>query len=40
MSLELCFYIWLLKRDKMIYNNIGLVPFTYNEFFRHSYDPE
>ena len=40
MSLELCFYVWLLKRDKMIYNNIGLVPFTYNEFFRHSYDPE
>ena len=40
MSLELCFYIWLLKRDKMIYNNIGLVPFTYNEFFKHSYDPE
>ena len=39
MSLELCFYIWLLKRDKMIYNNIGLVPFTYNKFFRHSYDP-
>ena len=40
MSLELCFYIWLLKRDKMIYNNIGLVPFTYNKFFSHSYDPE
>ena len=40
MSLELCFYIWLLKRDKMIYNNIGLVPFTYNKFFRHSCDPE
>ena len=40
MSLELCFYIWLLKRDKMIYNNIGLVPFTYNKFFRRSYDPE
>ena len=40
MSLELCFYIWLLKRDKMIYNNIGLVPFTYNQFFRHSCDPE
>ena len=39
MSLELCFYIWLLKRDKMIYNNIGLVPFTYNKFFRHSCDP-
>ena len=40
MSLELCFYIWLLKRDKMIYNNIGLVPFTYNKFFRHSCNPE
>ena len=40
MSLELCFYIWLLKRDKMIYNNIGLVPFTYYKFFGHSYDPE
>ena len=40
MSLELCFYVWLLKRDKMIYHNIGLVPFTYNKFFRHSYDPE
>lgn len=40
MSLELCFYIWLLKRDKMIYNNIGLVPFTYNKFFGHCYDPE
>lgn len=40
MSLELCFYIWLLKRDKMIYNNIGLVPFTYNKYFRHSCDPD
>ena len=39
MNLELCFYIWLLKRDKMIYNNIGLVPFTYDKFFRHCYDP-
>ena len=39
MSLELCFYIWLLKRDKMIYNNIGLVPFTYKKFFSHSCDP-
>ena len=39
MSLELCFYIWLLKRDKMIYNNIGLVPFTYDKFFRRSCDP-
>ena len=40
MSLELCFYVWLLKRDKMIYNNIGLVPFTYNKYFRHSCDPK
>ena len=39
MSLELCFYVWLLKRDKMIYNNIGLVPFTYDKFFRRSCDP-
>ena len=38
MSLELCFYVWLLKRDKMIYNNIGLVPFTYNKCFRRSCD--
>ena len=38
MSLELCLYIWLLKRDKMIYNNIALVPFTYNKYFRHSCD--
>ena len=38
MSSELCFYIWLLKRDKMIYNNIGLVPFTYNKYFRRSCD--
>ena len=40
MSSELCFYVWLLKRDKMIYNNIGLVPFTYNKYFRHSCDPK
>ena len=40
MSSELCFYVWLLKRDKMIYNNIGLVPFTYNKFFRHSCSPD
>ena len=40
MSLELCLCVWSLKRDKMIYNNIGLVPFTYDTFFRHSYDPE
>ena len=40
MKKELCFYVWLLKRDKMIYNNIGLVPFTYNKYFRHSCDPK
>ena len=40
MSSELCFYVWLLKRDKMIYNNIGLVPFTYNKYFRRSCDPD
>ena len=40
MSSELCFYVWLLKRDKMIYNNIGLVPFTYNKYFRRSCDPK
>ena len=39
MSLELCFYIWLLKRDKMIRDNIGLVPFVYNKYFRHSTNP-
>ena len=39
MKKELCFYVWLLKRDKMIYNNIGLVPFTYNKYFRRSCDP-
>ena len=39
MSSELCFYVWLLKRDKMIYNNIRLVPFTYNKYFRRSCDP-
>ena len=40
MSLELCFYVWLLKRDKMIYNNIGLVHFTYNKYFRRSCNPK
>ena len=40
MSLELSFYVWLLKRDKMIYNNISLVPFTYNKYFRRSCDPK
>ena len=39
MSLELCLYIWLLKRDKMICDNIGLVPFVYNKYFRHSTNP-
>ena len=38
MSSELCFYVWLLKRDKMIRDNIGLVPFTYNKYFRQSCD--
>ena len=38
MSLELCFYVWLLKRNKLICDNIGLVPFTYNKYFRHSCD--
>ena len=40
MSSELCFYVWLLKRDKMIRDNIGLVPFTYNKYFRRSCDPD
>ena len=40
MNKELCFYVWLLKRDKMIYNNIGLVPFIYNKYFRRSCDPK
>ena len=40
MKKELCFYVLLLKRDKMIYNNIGLVPFTYNKYFRRSCDPK
>ena len=39
MSLELCLYIWLLKRDKMIRDNISLVPFVYNKYFRHSTNP-
>ena len=38
MSLELCFCVWLLKRDKMIRDNIGLVHFTYNKYFRRSCD--
>ena len=39
MSLELCFYIWLLKRVKMIRDNISLVPFVYNKYFKHSTNP-
>ena len=39
MSLELCFYIWLLKRDKMIRDNVSLVPFVYNKYFKYSTDP-
>ena len=40
MKKVLCFYVCLLTRDKMIYNNIGLVPFIYNKYFRHSCDPK
>lgn len=40
MSLELCFYVLLLKRNKIICNNIGLVPFAYNKFFRYSCSPD
>ena len=40
MSSELCFYVWLLKRNIMICDNIGLVPFTYNKYFRQSCDPK
>ena len=40
MSLELCFCVWLVRRDEMRYNDIGLVPFTYNKFFRHSCSPD
>ena len=40
MKKELCFYVLLLKRDKMIYNNIGLVPFLYNKCFRNSTIPD
>ena len=40
MNSEVYFYIWLLKRDKMIYNNIGLVPFVYNKYFRRSTSPD
>ena len=40
MSSKLCFYVWLLKRNKMICDNIRLVPFTYNKYFRRSCDPK
>lgn len=40
MSLELCLYVWLLKRDRMIYNNISLVPFVYNKYFKYSCSPD
>ena len=40
MKKELCFYVWLLKRDKMICNNIGLVPFLYNKCFKNSTIPD
>ena len=40
MNKELCFYVWLLKRDKMIYNNMRLVPFLYNKCFRNSTIPD
>ena len=33
MSSELCFYVWLLKRDKMIRDNIGLVPFSHFDIY-------
>lgn len=39
MSSELCFCVWLLKRDKMIRDNVGLVPFVYNKCFKDSTDP-
>ena len=39
MSSELCFYVWLLKRDKMICDNMRLVPFVYNKYFRHNSNP-
>ena len=40
MSSELCFYVWLLKRNKMICDNIGLVPFAYNKYFRYNSNPD
>ena len=40
MNLELCFYVWLLKRDRMICDNMRLVPFVYNKYFRHNSNPD
>lgn len=40
MSKELCFFIYLLKRDRMIYNNIGLVPFIYKSYFQSTTEPD
>lgn len=40
MKKELCFYVLLLKRDKMICDNIRLVPFVYNKYFRHNSNPD
>ena len=40
MSLEFYAYVWLLKRDKMICDNIRLVPFVYNKSFRNSTTPD
>lgn len=40
MSLEFYAYVWLLKRDKMICDNIRLVPFVYNKCFKHSCSPD
>lgn len=40
MKKELCFYVLLLKRDKMIRDNMRLVPFVYNKYFRHNSNPD
>lgn len=40
MSKELYFFIYLLKRDRMIYNNIGLVPFIYKSYFQSTTEPD
>ena len=40
MSKELCFFVYLLKRDKMIYDNIGLVPFIYKSYFKNTSGPD